>query len=333
MGTYTRGQLPHLTNDILARSSAYEAFQAAYWLEISLGLSRSDEASFQRVVTLAPAAEISFPQGEIRRCTIDDGGRFRLELNVLGLYGVDSPLPQYFNDITSRDGEGRNELRAFLEMFNKRLYTLSYLAWKKFNQYADHIGHSSLYSRYLHALSGGADQHGRFDYAGVLGSRIKSARGLSATLEDFLGYPVHTQENVPIWITLEEPDCLGQELRLGDNTILGNRIMDVSSKIIIHIGPLPIDAATKLLPGKSQARQLAKLVREYLDPAISYELDLQVSAANSYQSQLGTETTILGWTSCLGQARSTANHIRLTAQADTPQPQYTQTQAAHRRAA
>ncbi len=333
MGTYTRGKLPHLTDDILASNTAYEAFPAVALLETSLGLDGGDDVSFQRLINLAPAAEISFPAGELRRCTIDDQGRFRLELNLLGLYGVDSPLPQYFNDITSRDGDGRDELRAFLEMFNKRLYALCYLAWKKFNRYSASADQPSIYSRYLYALSGGAQQHGRFDYAGVLGSRIKSAQGLSATLEDFLGYPVATQENVPVWITLDKPDSLGNELHLGDNTILGSRIMDVSSKIIIHIGPLPISAATKLLPGHQLAFQLAKLVREYLEPAISYEINFQVTAGPNYQSCLGTESAILGWTSCLGQPGPQANRIRLTDQAAEAQSPETHVPAAFKIAA
>ncbi len=318
MGTYTRGKLPHLTNDILNHSSSYEVFQAVSLLETSLGLDSGDEISFQRMISLAPAPEISFPKGDLRRCEVDEQGRFCLELNLLGLYGVDSPLPQYFNDITSRDGDGRDELRAFLEMFNKRLYALCFLAWKKFNLFAGSPGHSTIYHRYLYALSGGAQQDGRFDYAGVLGSRIKSAQGLAATLEDYLGYPVATQENVPIWIELEDPDSLGTDLYLGDNTILGDRIMDVSSKIVITIGPIPIDAAKNLLPGHKQARQLANLVREYLDPAISYEIDLQVTAGEGYHSSLGTETTILGWTCCLGQPGEQQNHIRLIDQATLP---------------
>ncbi len=322
MGTYTRGQLPHLTNDILKHCSSYEVFQAVSLLETSLGLGSGDEVSFQRMIDLAPAPEISVPKGELRRCDIDDQGRFRLELNLLGLFGVDSPLPQYFNDITSRDGDGRDELRAFLEMFNKRLYALCYLAWKKFNLFSGPPEHASIYHRYLSALSGGAHQDGRFDYAGILGSRIKSAQGLAATLEDYLGYPVTPQENVPVWINIEDQDSLGSELCLGDNTILGNRIMDVSSKILITIGPIPIDVAKELLPGHKQARQLTNLIREYLDPAISYEIVLQVIAGTNYQSSLGTETTILGWTSCLGQPTDQLNHICLTDQASlAPQPE------------
>lgn len=312
MGTYARGQLPHLTSSILRQSATYTAFQALYHLEASFALRDQDEDALLRMVSLAPAAEISFPRGELRRCLIDSKGRFRLEFNILGLYGVDSPLPQYFNDITSRDGDGQQELRAFLDMFNKRLYSLCYLGWKKLNLYEDNNGRASIYTRYLQAISGGAQQQGRHDYAGVLGGRIRSASGLAATLADFLRFPAAIQENVPVWIPFAQENGLGHDLRLGDNTMLGSALMEVNSKILVKIGPLPLKAATTLLPGKSKARQLAKLIREYLDPAISYELELIVVAERDYQSSLGNDSAILGWTCCLGQPGTTPNQIRLT---------------------
>ncbi len=334
MGTYTRGQLPHLTNDILANSSAYKAFQALYLLEISLALRQQDEEALSRLVTVAPAPEISFPQGEIRRCTIDSQDRFRLEFNLLGLYGADSPLPQYFNDMTSRDGDGRNELRAFLDVFNKRLYSLCYLAWKKFNLFADHHGQTSIYNRYLQAISGGAAQQGRFDYAGVLGGRVKSAFGLAITIEDFLGYATRIQENVPVWIPLEQRGCLGLGLQLGDNILLGDQILDVTSKIIISIGPLPMKTAIDLLRECQQARQLAQLIRSYLDPSVTYELDLHMISEPEDQTILGMEHAILGWTCCLGQPGSQANRIRLTATSGiVPSQNHQQTDSAYERAA
>ncbi len=310
MGTYTRGKLPHLTSDIISQGWAYQAFQALYLLETSLDLRDQDEEALARFVSVAPAAELSFPAGDIRRCVIDSNGRFRLELNLLGFYGVNSPLPQYFNDITSRDGDGHHELRAFLECFNKRLYSLAYLAWKKFNLFEDNNGQASIYTRYLAAISGGADEN--HAYAGILGSRIKSAQGLAATLEDFLGFPTRIQENIPCWIPIEQPSCLGQQLGLGDNTILGEQLMDVGSKIAIFVGPLPIANATELLPGRPLAEQLGKLLREYLDPSISYELELIAIADRDYQTILGNDSSILGWTSCLGEPGATPNHIRLT---------------------
>jgi type VI secretion system protein ImpH len=88
--------------------------------------------------------------------------------------------------------------------------------------------------------------------------------------------------------------------------------MDVNSKILIHIGPLTIGKATKLLPGRPQAEILAHMIREYLDPTIHYDLVLVIQPGEAYTSTLGGDQSILGWTTCIGHAGDIENRIILT---------------------
>jgi type VI secretion system protein ImpH len=316
MDPIARGELSDLIEDLLQNPSAYSAFQALRLIETHLG----EEAAFgdtpEGFIFMAPAAEMTFPAGEIRHCRMDEMDRYRLEMNFMGFYGVDSPLPHFFNDIAAFDTPRGAELRGFLELFNQRIYRLLYSAWKKLNLHGGSDAPTSLYCRYLAALYGGdgtCHLLGRFDYAGLLANRVKNAQSLAGMLADFLDCPVAIRQNQPCWIDLEEPTLLGGRLTLGDNTILGGRLLDVNSKILLRIGPLPAGDAVALLPGRPSAADLAYLIREYLDPTIQYDVEMRIQPDAGAETVLTEDRAILGWTTCLGRAGDAINAIRLTA--------------------
>lgn len=314
MGTIARGKLPHLIEDLLANPSAYSVFQALHLIETNFGEDAAGNET-QRFIDLAPAVEMTFPAGEIRHCRVDESARYRLKLNFMGFYGVDSPLPQFFNDIATFDTPCGAELRGFLELFNQRLYHLLYEAWKKMNLHGSSEKRTSLYCRYLEALYGGGGTcrvSGRFDYAGILATRVKNSQSLSDMLEDFLHCPVTVKQNIPCWIELEETSSLGGGFALGNNAMLGSRLMDVNSKILLRIGPLPSRDAADLLPGRPSAATLVEMIREYLDPTIQYDVEMLIQPDAGYESMLGEDHAILGWTTCLGQAGDAVNRVRLT---------------------
>jgi type VI secretion system protein ImpH len=315
MESITRGKLPHLIEDLLQNPSAYRAFQALRLIETHLGEESVAADTPQGFIFMAPAAEMTFPAGEIRHCRMDERDRYRLEMNFSGFYGVDSPLPHFFNDIAAYDTPRGAELRGFLELFNQRIYHLLYRAWKKMNLHGGSDARVSLYCRYLAALYGGSGTcHllGRFDYAGLLANRVKNSQSLAGMLEDFLQCPVAIRQNIPCWIDLEESTPLGGRLALGDNTMLGGRLMDVNSRILLRIGPLPAGNAVALLPGRTSAAHLAHLIREYLDPTIQYDVEMLIQPDAGFESALIEDRAILGWTTCLGRAGGEVNPIRLT---------------------
>jgi type VI secretion system protein ImpH len=314
MGTIARGKLPHLIEDLLRTPSAYGLFQALHLIETHLAEEEASGDEIRKFIDLAPAAEITFPAGEIRYGRVDESARYRLELNFMGFCGVDSPLPQFFNDIATFDTPQGVKLRGFLELFNQRIYHLLYEAWKKMNLHGSRDGRTSLYCRYLEALYGGSGTcriSGRFDYAGIVATRVKNSQSLAGMLEDFLHCPVTVKQNVPCWIDLEETATLGGGYALGDKAMLGNRLMDVNSKIRLSIGPLPGRDAADLLPGRSAALTLSAMIRDYLDPTIQYDLELWIQPEAGDDSMLGGDQAILGWTTCLGKAGGSVNRIHL----------------------
>ena len=307
MGTAARGKFPALIQDLLDHGPDYDFYQAVSLVETCCEGPLAQAGGLAGALKLRPAPEISFPAADIRRCSFDEQGRLDFELNFLGLYGVDGPLPHFFLETVAGQDDPGKVLRAFLDVFNQRLYQLLYLGWKKFNDHGrQHQG--SLYQRYLSAVAGlgAADVPGQsLAYAGLMGSRIKNAAGLVGLLKDFLQMPVSVRQHFPCWVTLSHRPALGaageEGLVLGENCSLGDRVLDVSRKILIRIGEVPISQAVALLPGREQALELGRLIRQYLNPTIEFDIELLVTSEPGPPIRLGCQEAILGWSAGLGE--------------------------------
>ena len=314
MLTAARGKYPALIQDLLENAPAYEFHQALQLVEADAGKSRPGSSGLCGAMRLRAAPEISFPAADIRRCNHDENGRLDFELNFSGLYGVDSPLPHFFLDTVAEGDDPGLAVRSFLDVFNQRLYQLSYLAWKKFHCHASEA-ENSLYQRYLQALSGldSPEINQSFAYAGLIGSRIKNNQGLIGLLEDFLQMPVDIRQYVPCWVQLDSVPALGgvEELSLGDNTLLGDRVLDLGRKVLVQVGPISLERAKTLLPGQPAAKELGIMIRQYLDPTMQFDLDLEIRPEGGSATQLGVQDVILGWTSWLGDVGREGNIIHL----------------------
>lgn len=317
MGTAARGKFPALIQDLLDHGPDYDFYQAVSLVETCCEGSLAPAGGLAGPLKLRPAPEISFPAADIRRCRFDAQGRLDFELNFLGLYGVDGPLPHFFLETVAGQDDPGKVLRAFLDVFNQRLYQLLYLGWKKSNDHG-HQSRNSLYERYLSAVAGLAPAQAQgqsLAYAGLMGSRIKNAAGLVGLLKDFLQMPVSVRQHLPCWVTLSHRPALGtagaEGLVLGENCSLGDRVLDVSRKILIRIGAVPVSQALALLPGRKRAQELGRLIRQYLNPTIEFDIELLVSSEPGPPIRLGCQEAILGWSAGLGEvgARTYRIHV------------------------
>jgi type VI secretion system protein ImpH len=315
MGTAARGKFPALIQDLLDHGPDYDFFQAVSLVETCCAGPQTQASGLMAPIKLRPAPEISFPAADIRRCRFDEQGRIDFELNFLGLYGVDGPLPHFFLETVAGQDDPGKVLRAFLDVFNQRLYQLLYLGWNKFN---DHGQQSSLYERYLRAVAGlgAVDAPGQsLAYAGLLGSRVKNAEGLVGLLKDFLQMPVSIRQHYPCWVTLSNRPALGaageEGLVLGENCSLGDRVLDVSRKILIRIGTIAVSQAVALLPGRERALELGRLIRQYLNPTIEFDIELLIASEPGPPIRLGCQEAILGWSAGLGEMGERTYRIML----------------------
>ncbi|MFV1983378.1 MAG: type VI secretion system baseplate subunit TssG [Thiohalomonadales bacterium] len=319
MGTTSRRKLPNIIYEVLGNAPAFEFFQAIRLLEDSWHGHGTVRDGLDKWIRMRPASEISFPGADIRRCKLGENNKFDLQLNFMGLYGVDAAVPNYFIEFIARDDESSEAMRKFIDIFCHRLYSQFYLAWKKYRPFTHLENKDSPYLHYLAALSGNVvtdSDSVEMGYCGAIGSRVRSATALSGVLSDFMGnVPVNINQFVARWIKLDEQTGLGTEgpeaLRLGDNSILGNEVLDVSGKIDIVIGPMQSNEVNGLLPGNNRARELGSLVDRFMDPTMNFDVILKVEPSKGIGIYLGAKDVVLGWTTVLGSASSSSYDIRL----------------------
>jgi type VI secretion system protein ImpH len=291
-------------------------FQAAHLLERALPDAPEPGTSHrfdqERIRFRADAAAV-FPATDVK--TVEwvegaNGGEARVTARFMGLYGTDSPLPAYFFENITREAPAAAPLQAFLDLFDHRLYSFFYRAWKKYRPGLARRGSPDPHRTRFLALAGLAtpqavegapvDPLRLAAFAGHLAGRPRTAEGLRIVLADLLGLPVEVLENVPRRVRLPERPRLGGA-RLGDGAVVGVTVRDVAGKFRLRLGPMGLAEYLTFLPGAEGAARLDRLVRFYLTDWLAYDAELLVRADELPPARLGT--TPLGPTALLGRSR------------------------------
>jgi type VI secretion system protein ImpH len=134
-------------------------------------------------------------------------------------------------------------------------------------------------------------------------------------LRDRLGVAAHIDEFVPCWVETGPVSSLGRSgMTLGDDALLGERVLDVGRKINIRLGPLSEDRMLDLLPLGNGAGDLRDIVNGYLEPTLEYDVIFELECAAT-ERRLGCDPIHLGWTSSLGRSAAALHRIRLAGSA------------------
>jgi type VI secretion system protein ImpH len=146
-------------------------------------------------------------------------------------------------------------------------------------------------------------------FAGVLRAPVRNAEGLVRLIADrFAGVPVSVIENVPRWIDLDSRPRLGggrNSAVLGSNALLGGRVLDVSGRFRIVLGPVGWEQFESLRPGGSDAAVLRDIVRLYAPDFLDYEVELRIKSTDLPDTRLGRRSNRMGRTTWVGLPKET----------------------------
>jgi type VI secretion system protein ImpH len=319
MATNVRRSLPELAKNIAEEASQYDYFQIVRILESVWGPYQANKNPLDAKVRFRPAKEINFPAADVRRARQIGNGKLSVELNFMGLYGVDAAVPQYIVTTALYEDDAGETTKAFLDIFNHRFYVLLYQAWKKYHPAISLEDKTSKYYRYIRALSGSDSDIGNLEslgFAGLSGQHNRSATALNGLLQDMVGAPVEIEQYIPRWKTVSAKVTVGgsgdQAMTLGDNMVLGNQILDVGGNVQINLGPLSIEQAFTLLPGTENATAMGNVLGQYLGDSIAFDTTLLVEGATGPAPALGSEGLRLGWRMWLGEATGKPYSIRIS---------------------
>lgn len=135
-------------------------------------------------------------------------------------------------------------------------------------------------------------------FAGLIGSRVKSARRLQQLLKGLLGVDLEIRERVASWLEFEPQDLtrLGSTgASLGQSTHLGSRVQSINDKITVTIRTRALDEYESFLPGQPRFRQIVDLIYLYMGALTDVDLELELPAAARPAARLG-QVGQLGWT-------------------------------------
>jgi type VI secretion system protein ImpH len=300
-----------------------------------------------------PDHRIVFPTSDISRIErltqeeqsdkIEQGKEIiRLTLMFLGLYGIFSPLPNYFSEIIAIDAEKDepDSLRDFLDIFNHRLYLLLYQAWKKYRHYlyfqSEDIDQLTSYMLSLlgsdiNAFSASGDLSRQdkknnslairlLTYAGLIRQFPRSAAGLRTLLHSFFGgVTVKIQEFIPRWVNLPATvrPRLGTkygdiEPKLGETMIVGERVLDFNNKFRIILGPLSLEEFQSFLPDGCNAMIFRRLVQFYAPAHLEFDVELLLKKDEAPPLKLGDKYARLGWISWLGEPQKEVGSVLIS---------------------
>ena len=336
-----------IIDKLFQKGYRFNFFQAVYLLDKlhQSSASPGEEGPLsEELIRFRASSKLSFPPVDVYSIERKDGkpiqditGRpeiVRIVLSFMGLYGVHSPLPSYFSEVIAlvddRDDEhepdyvagdmGIRALRRFLDIFDHRMYSLFYRAWKKYRyhlQFRERARDSM--SQCMLSLLGlgtpalqdlvGVEASRLIAYTGIIGQKVHCAAGLRGLLSDYFGgIGVDITEFIPRWVVISEQyrprlglDHSGTKARLGETVTIGERIRDLSGKFRIALGPLNLERFRRFLPGGTDSQELCDLVRFYAPDQLSFDIRLILRKEEVPPLRLGAGLAQLGWTSWLGR--------------------------------
>ena len=124
----------------------------------------------------------------------------------------------------------------------------------------------------------------------------------------FGGIKVKILEFMPRWAPIPEqislrsksPENRDVQARLGENIVIGKKILDCSSKFRVVLGPLTLYDYRRFLPDGTDVQALYRLIRFYAPTQFDFDVELQLRKEEVPPLQLGNELAQLRRTSWLG---------------------------------
>jgi len=250
----------------------------------------------KEVLRFSSNPSLAFPAGDIQHLREGPDGPTRMMVNFLGLLGHMGVLPVQYSlladDQAAQEGDPDGFL-DFLDIFHHRLVSLFYRAWERSHAYvAFERGEDDALSKRLLDLIGlgSGDLRERQEiqdrallfYAGLLGSRHRSAVALERLLEDYFHVPVEVLQFRGGWYelsldsqcTIDDEEGIGGGL--GEGLAVGDEIWDPQARVQIRIGPLSRDEYDDFLPGGRSHTTLKAITRFFSDGQFDFEVQLSL---------------------------------------------------------
>ena len=305
---------------------SFDFFQAVRLLERFLP-ERTSVGRFAHpeteVARFSVQPSLAFPASQIQAMDCPENQPVQMTVNFMGLTGPQGVLPNpYTSLIIERLRASDSSPRDFLDIFNHRIVSLFYRAWRKYRfDVAYEQGERDLFSRHLLSLLGLGTEGLRdrqtvsddtlIYYAGLLAQHPRSAQALQQILADYFDVPVEVEQFAGAWYRLDrETQCrLSEESseseELGFGAVVGDEVWNQQSKVRIVLGPLTLERYVDFLPEGRSWEPLRAWVQFFSNDEWDFEVKLILEREQVPACTLGAEGASgpqLGWVSWVKSA-------------------------------
>ena len=255
-------------------------------------------------------SSLVFPASEIQAIDCNTTPP-RLMVNFMGLTGPSGVLPHVYTELIEERAKARDRsLRDFLDIFNHRLISLLYRAWKRYRFPVD----GARFRRFLLSLAGlgtpglerrqAVEDDSLLFYSGLLALQPRSAAALERILEDYFQVPAEVEQFVGAWYRLARDSTFRFEgieepsEALGMGVVVGDEVWDQQSRVRVRLGPLTMAQYELFLPGNAGFRRVRDLTRFFSRDELDFEVQLILRKEDVPGFRLEEDSPVrLGWTS------------------------------------
>lgn len=321
MAAKKRQSDPSLGSRLFEEFFRFSFFRAVTLLERfspeSKGLGEAMDPGEEAVrFTVKPG--LSFPPSDIAGlCARDSKKPTEMEVSFMGLTGPSGVLPNWYTELMlERVKAGDLTLVDFLNIFQHRLITLFYLAWKRTRLTASfEDGGRDRLSSYLLSLIGlgtegmrgriGVPEESLIFCSGLLGRSVPTAASIETAVRYMADADAEVEQFVDRMVPLDPSDftAIGNaNATLGEGAVCGSFVHDCQSKFRVRIGPVGYRRYCRLLPGSDLLKAVFALVRYMVGIEYEFEILVVLMAEEAPACRLGAvspDSPRLGWSTWL----------------------------------
>ncbi len=297
-----------IDDELLQAPQDFDFYSAVYALHNQArraGKTNADvgEDNFPRheAVRFSVAQQVGFAGPPITNVTkVENSNQLDMAVSFFGLTGTSGVLPLHYTEtIIQRMRNKDHALRDFFDMINNRLIALYYRSWEK---YRFAIGYESGGCRGEDKISqilrniAGAEEDLDVYFSGYFRQAVRNETNLRNMLCELIDADVSIETMLGQWIKMEPDETTrlcsqhhpeGNFACLGVNSMLGDKMWDLSSNIAIRIKLNNDEDFDGLKPNSPKRQLIEKLVARYLGPSIKADIKIQANYEQIIKPRLG----------------------------------------------
>jgi type VI secretion system protein ImpH len=265
----------------------------------------------EEIVALGQDPFMEFPASNLTGYQDTPSGTPKVRTRFLGYFGPQGALPLTITNDAHHWSSQRDESYVhFTDIFSNRFLQLFFRVWADArpiaqadrpddDRFFDYIGSFTGVGTDAFFDRDSVPDIAKISFAGLTGSRIKSAARLKQFIESVLQVKADIEERVGCWLVFEPEDRMGLGSRhsgLGVDAALGVRAYSINDKIRIGIIATSLEQYRRMLPGGDLSEILTDLVFHYLGHRLEFDVELGLDAEQAPPARLGVSGE-LGWTS------------------------------------